>query len=111
METATEIKNEVGYLTDIKFRNAVKRTLVGFRVLGKSDHGRFAVYIDSAYGDDTLFEVRYVGSDWAKNGEAQLEKQLKLERQLTLAGFELVEFESRRFSDVRTAYGWRKRAN
>ncbi len=106
MSTTTE----VGYLTDIKFRNAVKRTLTGFRVLGKNDYGRFAVYIDGVYRDETLFEVRYVGGDWSKNAEAQLEKQLKLERQLTLAGFELVEFESTRFSEKRIAYGWRKRA-
>jgi hypothetical protein len=106
MSTTTE----VGYLTDIKFRNAVKRALTGFRVLGKNDYGRFAVYIDGVFRDETLFEIRYAGGDWTPNHEKQLENQLRLERQLTLAGFELVEFESTRFSDKRIAYGWRKRA-
>lgn len=112
MTTTTE--TQVGYLTDIKFRNAVKRTLVGFRVMGKNDHRSFAVYIDQVhYQDDTLFAIRYRGGDWAKNGEAQLENQLRLERQLMLAGFELVESEKYDgFRGVKVpVMAWRKRAN
>lgn len=87
--TATE------YLTDIKFRNAVKKALKGFRVLGKNDvSGRYTVRVQTAtYNDDTLFTITYRGGDAGFNGDkvviAALEKKLQMERQLVMAGFEM----------------------
>ena len=107
--TATEIE----YLTDIKFRNAVKRSLTGFRVLGKNDYGRFSVSIDGIYEDETLFKVNYNHGDFNKTAEENLKGQLRLERQLTLAGFEMVEREMTRnwSQETETYYLWRKAAS
>lgn len=81
------------YLTEIKFRNAVKRTVTG-RVAGKSEFTRFATHIDQVWDSETrdwsetMFKVWYRGGDWAKNDENRLEGQLKIERELFMAGFE-----------------------
>jgi hypothetical protein len=109
MTTTTE--TQVEYLTDIKFRNAVKRT-TRFNVFGKNDYGRYGVYIDPVSRFDaanTLFEVRYTGGDFQKNSEIQLRNQLLLERELTLGGFELVAYEKRESAtEIVTAYAWKK---
>jgi hypothetical protein len=106
----TTTVTEVEYLTDIKFRNAVKRTLSGFRVLGKHDYGRFSVSIDGIYEDETLFKVNYHHGDFNKTAEGKLEGQLRLERQLTLAGFEMVKREMTLSwsKETETCYLWRK---
>jgi len=111
MNTTTE--TQVEYLTDIKFRNAVKRSLTGFRVLGKNDYARFSVTIDGIYEDETLFKVNYNHGQRSKTAEGQLEGQLRLERQLTLAGFEMVKFETTRnwSNEKETCYLWKKAAN
>jgi len=106
--TATE------YLTDTKFRNAVKRTLAHFRVLGKNEAGRrYSVRIQTAtYNDDTLFTITYRGGDAGFNGDkiviAKLEKQLQMERQLVMAGFEMTPATD---DWGNATVAWRKAAN
>lgn len=98
------------YLKDIKFRNAVKRS-IRQRVLGKTEYRRFAVRIKEVYGDDTLFEIYYRGGDWAKTDENRLREQLDVERQLSVAGFELVERDEMETGQVvGKKYYWRKAA-
>jgi hypothetical protein len=96
-ETLTE------YLTDIKFRNAVKRA-TKLRVFNKSDFGyRYGVRIASVTpygfpGVDTFFTVRWLGG--SSNHENVIanakEEQAKLTADLLKAGFEPVEIMVRR---------------
>ena len=97
------------YLTDIKFRNAVKRSVSG-RLIGKNDYGTGVVVrgADTRDDDPTLFKVTY---NWGTYGVHSLEKQLNLERELVLAGFELVKVEVWDwFKKWHEDYVWRKEA-
>ena len=96
------------YLTDIKFRNAVKRAVTG-RVVGKNDYGRGVVIkqADTRDSDPTLFNIRYQYGDYSTES---LERQLKLERELTLAGFELLVAEVWEYPEWSERYVWRREA-
>ena len=99
------------YLTDIKFRNAVKRAVTG-RVVGKNDYGVGTVIkqADTRDNDPTLFKVTY-NYFTSEYGVTSLERQLNLERELTLAGFELVNTEVwGYFEKWHQGYVWRKEA-
>ncbi len=86
------------YLTDIKFRNAVKKA-TKLSVAGKNSYDRHAVHIDqsSIVGkDDTLFNVEYYSgrfSDSAETVRIDGEKRVRLVQDLMMAGFECVEVE------------------
>lgn len=112
--------NTTEYLTDIKFRNAVKKA-TKLSVRGKNDSGyRFSVNIDKADTvdrdlRDTTFRVRYYGGDRANvNGMAEvMDRNVRLVQDLAMAGFEIVEVECHRtFSrDTELVRVYRKRAN
>jgi hypothetical protein len=109
MTKTTESKVE--YLTETKFRKAVKKA-TRFNVFGKNENGRYGIFIRPASvlgHQTTLFEVLYAGGHFRGHAENQLRNQLTLERELTLAGFELVAYE-KHASDIEivTAYAWKK---
>jgi hypothetical protein len=104
------------YLTDIKFRNAVKRA-TALRVFNKSELGhRFGVSIERArvVGDDsqTYFTVNYYGGNkFNMNSMEQLMKNnIRLVQDLAMAGFEIVQVSGMRqySSEVETLRVYRK---
>lgn len=106
--TTTLIAGE--YLTGMKFRNAVKKALTGFTVLGKNETGRrYTVRIQAAsYKNDGTFTIIYRGGDNIRNQPFTTEKRLEMEHQLVMAGFEKITLVN---AWEETTIAWRKAAN
>jgi hypothetical protein len=102
--TATE------YLTDIKFRNAVKKALKGFTVLGKNEVSRrYTVRVQTAtYKDDITYLITYRGGDRIGNEQPYLQKRSEMENQLAAAGFEMTTATD---SFGEPTIAWRKAVN
>jgi hypothetical protein len=98
------------YLTGMKFRNAVKKALTGFTVIGKNETSRrYTVRIQAAsYKNDGTFTITYRGGDIMRNEALTTEKRLEMEHQLVMAGFEKITLVNA-WEESTTA--WRKAVN
>lgn len=100
---------EVEYLTETKFRAAVKK-LLGASVHSKKeteDCSPFGIDVDNAEGhwatESTTFRVKTArSSNW---------DQIEIERRLVLAGFEMVEAGPEYAYDTSFSIAWRKATN
>lgn len=106
MNTITETE----YLTETKFRNAVKKVL-GPIVNSKADtdrYSRFGVNVVNAEGHWKKEATHF----WVKTASSELHWDLiDIERSLVLAGFEMVEYNGDYLDDSRVTIAWRKAAN
>ena len=111
------IDTNTEYLTEIKFRNAVKRA-TKLHVFNKSGYDyRYGVFISNVTpygfsGENTFFTVQWFGGN--SNHENVVanakEKSAILKADLAEAGFEIVEIQVRRFfsSELETIRAYRK---
>jgi formylmethanofuran dehydrogenase subunit E-like metal-binding protein len=100
----TTTKTEIEYLTGAEFRYSVKQALADAGVTPAATAKNKIVNIEESY-NDTEFTIRY-SYGWLSETEIQttLWMQLKIERALTLAGFEMMNPQD-------TLITWRKAAN
>jgi hypothetical protein len=89
------------YLTDIKFRNAVKKA-TKLNVFGKNEVGnRYGVNISRVgiykqYDNETVFTVTYWGGYRVANENSMrdvMDKNVRLVQDMMIAGFECVDVE------------------
>jgi hypothetical protein len=99
------------YLSEIKFRNAVKRA-TSLKVRNKNSFEHYAITIDLFRNE--WFTVRFVGGGYIHPVSAQLqaEKQLMLTHHLYAAGFEHSYMEARNYlGETVLESVWRKAGN
>ena len=102
--TATE------YLTETKFRNAVKKAL-GPVVNSKAETDRFSRWGVNVINAEGHWE-KEATHFWVKVAISEHHWDLiDVERSLVLAGFEMVEYKGDYLDDSRVTIAWRKAAN
>lgn len=93
--------NTTEYLTEIKFRNAVKKA-TKLNVFGKNETGnRYGVTISKVgiykdFENETVFKISYIGGYRVANENSMndvMNKNIRLVQDLSIAGFEIVEVE------------------